>query len=78
MIIPFVAAQKTHAILVIQVSSQGRPRQSRVLVFLLLPKVSPLVWLWSSCMRTIRAILAQPAKNRLARPTRNPPVNRWA
>jgi len=42
MIISVVAAQQTHAILVIQVSSRGRPRQSQGPVFLTLPILSPL------------------------------------
>ncbi|QPD02753.1 MAG: hypothetical protein Nkreftii_000527 [Candidatus Nitrospira kreftii] len=45
MIISMVAAHKTHAILVIQVSSRGRPRQSRVPMFLTLPTLSPLTQL---------------------------------
>ncbi len=73
-----VAAQKTHTIQVVQGFQSGKTSSVPGTCVPPASEGSPLIWLWPSYLKTMRAILAQPAKDRLARPTRNPPVNRWA
>ena len=76
MMLSVVAAQKTHTRQVVQGFQSGKTSSVPGVCVPPATEGSPLYGFHD--MRAMRAILAQPAKNRLAKPTRNPPVNRWA
>lgn len=78
MMLSVVAAQKTHTRQVVQGFQSGKTSSVPGVCVPPASKGSPLYGFGPHDMRAMRAILTQPAKNRLARPTRNPLVNRWA
>jgi hypothetical protein len=66
-VISVVAAQKAHAILAVYGFQSGETLSTLVPVFLTLPELSPLQRLSPFHLRgTVRADVAQPAKNRSA------------